>query len=623
MYSQKSLFEVLERISDAFVALDKNWCYTYMNKRAGEIFNRDPLSIIGKHIWTEFPEGINQPFYKAYYKAMETQQYIHLEEYYQPYNKWFENNIYPSPEGLSIYFRDITTRKLEEEQIKLDRSRLLKSQEIGQLGYWELEKNSDKIWGSEKACELFGFPPVAGEIPISKIETLVNDIDKVRRAGKELIKERQKYDIEVQIFPDDKHSPRIISAVGEIENDLLDNPYKIVGVIKDITEQKRIERLEILEKKVLEHYAQPDSSVEELITFLLNGIKEIHPDMLCSVLKAKNGRLYNWSSPHLSKAFNQKVEGTEIGVGNGSCGSAAFLREKVEVSDIFNNLYWEKYQEIIKGFDLKSCWSYPIINSRNVLLGTFAIYHKTVRELSVEEENSIERVRRILVYVMERKLAEMDARLYKEKLELSFNNTNDIMFLISVDKDKTFRFYTINKSFLDATGLSRQEVENKRVEEVIPEPSCSLVLSKYKQAIKKRITIKWDETTAYPSGSRTGIVTISPIFNEENECINLVGTVHDITERKKAEEEIERANEELKINNELVGEKNRKLEEIAWLQSHKVRAPVARIMGLVNLINIGKRNGENTDELIEYVMRSAIELDEVTRDIVKRTVDSL
>ncbi|PJB16511.1 MAG: hybrid sensor histidine kinase/response regulator, partial [Flavobacteriales bacterium CG_4_9_14_3_um_filter_32_8] len=68
--------EILERINYAFVALDKNWCYTYMNKKAGEIFNRNPQDMIGKHIWTELPEGIGQPFYKEYYRAMADQKYI-------------------------------------------------------------------------------------------------------------------------------------------------------------------------------------------------------------------------------------------------------------------------------------------------------------------------------------------------------------------------------------------------------------------------------------------------------------------------------------------------------------------------------------------------------------------
>jgi PAS domain S-box-containing protein len=102
----------IERVSDAFVSLDRNWRYTYMNKKAGEIFSRDPEQMIGKHIWSEFPEGVGQPFYHAYHRAMEEQRYINLEEYYEPYDQWFENHIYPSPDGISIYFRNVTeTRK--------------------------------------------------------------------------------------------------------------------------------------------------------------------------------------------------------------------------------------------------------------------------------------------------------------------------------------------------------------------------------------------------------------------------------------------------------------------------------------------------------------------------------
>lgn len=621
LYSKENLLAVLERISDAFIALNNHWYYTYMNKKAGEIFRRDPGKMIGKHIWTEFPEGFNHPFYKAFYKAMETQQYIFREEYYPPYDKWFEEHIYPSPEGLSIYFRDITTRKTEEQQMKLDKSRLLKAQEIGELGYWELEKNSDKIWGSEKACELFGFPPEASEIPVSKIEPLIADIDKVREAGKGLIKERQKYSIQIQIFPADGHSPRMVSAVGEIENDLFGNPQKIMGIVKDISEQKRIEMLELLEKEALEQYIHPNSSVVKLITFLLNGIKQIHPDMLCSVLKAKDGRLYNWSSPHLPTSFNEKVEGTEIGIGNGSCGSAAFLRQKVEVRDIFNNPYWEKYKNIIKDFDLRSCWSYPIIDSRNILLGTFAVYHKSVHILTPQEESSIERVRKILVYVIERKLAENEARLYKEKLELAFEGANDVMFLLDVDKEKVFRFAVINQSFLDKTGLSRSQVEGKRVEEVIPEPSCSMVLEKYQEAIEKHAIVKWEETTPYPTGTKTGIVTISPLF-QKGVCINLVGIVHDITDRKKSEEEIKQKNEALEEANNILSDKNKKMAEIAWMQSHKVRGPVARIIGLIDLIRIYQAKNKRFDDLLGLLLNTTTELDTVIKDIVKKTVDS-
>ncbi|MDP4264942.1 MAG: PAS domain S-box protein [Bacteroidota bacterium] len=107
-----------ERITDAFVALDTDWRFTYINKKAGEIFERDPGKMIGKHIWTEFPQSIDHPFYKASHLAIKEQQYIHIEEYYPLYDRWFENHIYPSPDGLSVFFREITTKKKAEFALK-------------------------------------------------------------------------------------------------------------------------------------------------------------------------------------------------------------------------------------------------------------------------------------------------------------------------------------------------------------------------------------------------------------------------------------------------------------------------------------------------------------------------
>lgn len=112
---------ILESISDAFVALDRTWRYTYVNARAGEMFGRDPKSLIGKHIWTEFPEGVGQPFHLVYERAMADQVPCRFEEYYAPYDRWFENRIYPSADGLTIYFSDVTDRKRSEQTSRQER----------------------------------------------------------------------------------------------------------------------------------------------------------------------------------------------------------------------------------------------------------------------------------------------------------------------------------------------------------------------------------------------------------------------------------------------------------------------------------------------------------------------
>jgi PAS domain S-box-containing protein len=123
----KHFADVLERVSDGLVALDRRWCYTYVNSQAASLFGRRPEDLIGRHIWTEFPEGVGQPFHLAYERAMAEQIFIQVESCYEPWNRWFENRIFPSPDGLSIFFHEITQRKRAEQEAQAS-TRLLRGQ---------------------------------------------------------------------------------------------------------------------------------------------------------------------------------------------------------------------------------------------------------------------------------------------------------------------------------------------------------------------------------------------------------------------------------------------------------------------------------------------------------------
>lgn len=109
-----SLVDVLESMTDAFISLDKDWCYTYMNQKAGSIFNRNPVEMIGRNIWSEFPDDVGQPFQKNYEKVMMERVPINMEEYFPPFDKWFENHIFPTESGISVFFQDISIRKKAE-----------------------------------------------------------------------------------------------------------------------------------------------------------------------------------------------------------------------------------------------------------------------------------------------------------------------------------------------------------------------------------------------------------------------------------------------------------------------------------------------------------------------------
>jgi diguanylate cyclase (GGDEF)-like protein/PAS domain S-box-containing protein len=113
------LSAAFERVNDGIVSLDSHWCYDYLNKRAAVMLQRKkPEDLLGKNIWEEYPEGIGQPFYHEYHRAIETQQVVIFEQHYAPWDQWYENRVYPSKKGLTIYFTEITERKRNEAQLE-------------------------------------------------------------------------------------------------------------------------------------------------------------------------------------------------------------------------------------------------------------------------------------------------------------------------------------------------------------------------------------------------------------------------------------------------------------------------------------------------------------------------
>jgi PAS domain S-box-containing protein len=122
--SRQILTNVLENITQSFVALDLEWKYTYVNLQAGKFLQRTPESLIGKPIWSEFPEIVGTTAQQALYQALETQQPLQFEQYYKRVGRWFDSWIYPSPEGVAVFFQDITERKRSEEELRIYREEL-------------------------------------------------------------------------------------------------------------------------------------------------------------------------------------------------------------------------------------------------------------------------------------------------------------------------------------------------------------------------------------------------------------------------------------------------------------------------------------------------------------------
>lgn len=126
--------------------------------------------------------------------------------------------------------------------------------------------------------------------------------------------------------------------------------------------------------------------------------------------------------------------------------------------------------------------------------------------------------------------------------------------MLSIEDNNQYKFVSVNHSFLEITGLREEQIVGHFVNDVIPSPSVDLALTRYKEAITNKKAVGWEEITSYPSGTKTGFVTISPVMDGDGNCTMLVGSVHDITERKKIEKAVIKTLEEKNIILESIGD---------------------------------------------------------------------
>ncbi len=233
----------IERIKDAFIALDSNYNYTYINSKTEQLIQMKAADVIGKNVWKVFPDAIGSKTYQAITRAMETQQYLSNIDYFEPLDLWQENHIYPSPDGLSIFIRDITARKKAEEELRKT-NELLQSVTLAtsdliwemdfQTRYYAIYKGKKKSVGQNLSGE-----PYIGHSPEEIFEDdrqdILMDFESTR-----LDRRKKFWEAEYRIQKSEEEVNYVVNHAEFVRSrDGL--AVVAIGAIRDITEKKLLQ----------------------------------------------------------------------------------------------------------------------------------------------------------------------------------------------------------------------------------------------------------------------------------------------------------------------------------------------------------------------------------------------
>jgi PAS domain S-box-containing protein len=235
----------------------------------------------------------------------------------------------------------------------------------------------------------------------------------------------------------------------------------------------------------------------------------------------------------------------------------------------------------------------------------------------------------VITDITERKRTDEIIEESERRLSLIFDTVNEVLFLLAVEPGDRFRFASVNSTFLAITSLKREQVIGQLIEDVLPKPSHAFVREKYREAIDKNKTIRWEEVSEYPSGTLYGSVAVTPAWNAVGVCTHLIGSVNDITEIRNAQDEIRKLNqdlerrvaertEELEIAKERAESADRLKSAFLATMSHELRTPLNSIIGFTGILMKGIAGPLNEEQLKQLGMAkgSAQHLLELINDVL-------
>ncbi|EPR66061.1 sensor histidine kinase [Cyclobacterium qasimii] len=414
-----------------------------------------------------------------------------------------------------------------------------------------------------------------------------------------------------------------------------------VGVQNDVTALKVEEYFKIGQSHVMNMIIQHEP-LKNITDKIVETIETAIPNCVGSILllNKENGTLHKLTVTNLPEGFMNAIEGIAIGPLQGSCGSAAFLKKEVIVTDISNDANWKKYKELASTYNLKACWSFPLFSSNQELLGTFAIYFNTPRKpLAVEREIIFNITQATSVAIEQHNVrtalnkSREELATYAELLENRVSErTTELKDIVQklVESNLSLEDQIQDTKAAENRALSSQELLGN-ISKNFPKGFVAVVNSKYElifmggeeldelgfrnladsaitiseitivpEEVKKKVATNVQKTFEGQHcsfeiylQSRSYLVNTTPLFDKDKNIVQVLLVNNNITDQKKIEIEIRNTLQKEKELNELRS-------RFISMASHEFRTPLSVILSATNLIERQNEPGKE-DKRLKYV----------------------
>jgi PAS domain S-box-containing protein len=243
--------QILECMSDAFCAVDAGWKFTYINKNAEKLWGIKREQLIGFELWAVMQDNSILTGRQELLHAMQKRKPFSFETYSPPLYITLEVDLYPAQDGgLTVYFRDISGRKIAEETQRKAEQMLHLAIDVTGIGFWRWDIKTDEV-STIYSSPRFPFEPQKLSFPESLASIHPDDRDRIYEEKKAAILTKKNHTSEYRrMLPNGDFV--WLYTQGEIQFDQDGNPEQMVGINYDLTERKKLEQQAQLQKVTIE-----------------------------------------------------------------------------------------------------------------------------------------------------------------------------------------------------------------------------------------------------------------------------------------------------------------------------------------------------------------------------------